>query len=95
MTKLFDSAIVGDTQSAIDFITNILQASTEYSIIREDLKGKILLWNEGVRCVYSYEPIEVVGKMSSATLHTKEDIKAELLQKMMIEPRVENFGEYA
>ncbi|HWX33258.1 MAG TPA: hypothetical protein VNZ53_38255 [Steroidobacteraceae bacterium] len=46
--ELFDSAIIGDDpQAAIDFITNILESSTEYSVIAKDLNGKILLWNEG------------------------------------------------
>jgi PAS domain S-box-containing protein len=72
--KLFDSAIVGTAQEAVDFITNILQASTEYSIIGMSLDGKILLWNEGARRLYGYEPEEVVGKASSESLHTPEDV---------------------
>src|SRR5581483_2284131 len=54
--KLFDSAIVGNAQEAVDFIGNILESSTEYSIIGKDLEGKILLWNEGARRLYGYEP---------------------------------------
>ena len=45
--RLFDSSIVGTGQEAVDFITNILESSTEYSVIAKDLTGKILLWNEG------------------------------------------------
>src|SRR4029079_14528280 len=74
--KLFDSAIVGNAQEAVDFITNILESSTEYSIIGKDLEGKILLWNEGARRLYGYEPEEVVGKQNSSILHTPEDVKA-------------------
>ena len=74
--KLFDSAIVGNAQEAVDFITNILESSTEYSVIGKDLEGKILLWNEGARRLYGYEPTEVVGKANSAILHTPEDVKA-------------------
>jgi PAS domain S-box-containing protein len=74
--KLFDSAIVGNAQEAVDFITNILQASTEYSIIGMSHDGKILLWNEGARRLYGYEPEEVVGKASSESLHTPEDVTA-------------------
>ena len=61
-TKLFDSAIVGTGEQALDFIGNILGSSTEYSIIGKDLAGKILLWNAGARRLYGYEPEEVVGK---------------------------------
>ncbi|MEW6753422.1 MAG: PAS domain S-box protein [Candidatus Latescibacterota bacterium] len=73
---LFDSAIVGDAQGAVDFITNILESSTEYSIIGKDLDGRILLWNEGARRLYGYEPEEVVGKANSSILHTPEDVRA-------------------
>jgi PAS domain S-box-containing protein len=72
--KLFDNAIVGNPQEAVDFIANILESSTEYSIIGKDLDGKILLWNEGARRLYGYEPSEVVGKANSSMLHTPEDI---------------------
>ena len=60
--KLFDNAIVGNAQEAVDFISNILESSTEYSVVGKDLDGKILLWNEGARRLYGYEPEEVVGK---------------------------------
>src|SRR4029079_9367867 len=74
--KLFDSAIVGNAQEAVDFITNILESSTEYSVIGKDLSGKILLWNEGARRLYGYVPEEVVGKANSSILHVPEDVKA-------------------
>ncbi len=72
--KLFDSAIVSNAQEAVDFITNILESSTEYSVIGKDLDGKILLWNEGARRLYGFEPEEVVGKANSSILHTEEDV---------------------
>ena len=46
-TKLFDSTIIREAQAAMDFMANVLESSTEYSIIGKDLDGKILLWNEG------------------------------------------------
>jgi PAS domain S-box-containing protein len=73
-TKLFDIAIVGNAKEAVDFIANILESSTEYSIIGKDLDGKILLWNEGARRLYGYEPEEVVGKANSSILHAPEDV---------------------
>ena len=42
-TKCFAAAIVGDAASAVDFITNILQASTEYCVIGKSLDGAVLL----------------------------------------------------
>src|ERR1700692_4630686 len=73
-SKLFDSSLVGTAQQAVDFITNILESSTEYSVIAEDLAGKILLWNEGARRLYGYEPNEAVGKANSSMLHVPHDV---------------------
>lgn len=75
-TRLFDHAIVGNAREAVEFITNILESSTEYSVVGTDLNGKILLWNEGARLLYGYEPEEVVGKANSSILHTPEDVRA-------------------
>jgi PAS domain S-box-containing protein len=75
-TKLFDSTIVGTAEQALEFIGNILESSTEYSVIGKDLDGKILLWNEGARRLYGYEPEEVVGRANSDILHAPADVKA-------------------
>jgi PAS domain S-box-containing protein len=58
------------------FLQNILESSTEYSIIGKDLTGKILLWNAGARRLYGYGADEVIGKANSSMLHTPEDIAA-------------------
>src|SRR6185503_8169305 len=81
--KLFDSAIVGNAQEAVDFITNILESSTEYSVIGKNLDGTILLWNEGARRLYGYEPEEVVGKANSIMLHAPEDVASGKPQQML------------
>src|SRR5438046_5650971 len=60
----------------MDFMANVLESSTEYSLIGKDLDGTILLWNEGARRLYGYEPEEVVGKANSSILHTPEDVQA-------------------
>ena len=75
-SPLFDRKIVGNAEEALDLIGNMLQSSTEYSIIGKDLEGKILLWNEGARRLYGYEPEEIVGKANSAILYTPEDVLA-------------------
>ena len=36
----------GDTETLLH---NVLESSTEYSIIAADPEGKVLLWNEGAR----------------------------------------------
>src|SRR5689334_9021307 len=81
--KLLDETIVGGPEQAADFIRNILESSTEYSIIGKDLEGKILLWNEGARRLYGYEPEEVVGKLNSSILHTPEDVNSGKPQQVM------------
>ena len=75
-SNLFDSSILATAQQAVEFVSNILESSTEYSLIGEDLDGKILLWNEGARRLYGYEPEEVVGKANSSILHAPEDVAA-------------------
>src|SRR5690348_5588790 len=81
--RLFDSSIVGTAQEAVDFITNILESSTEYSVIAKDLTGQILLWNEGARRLYGYEPGEVIGKANSSILHTPQDVEAGVPAQIM------------
>ena len=65
-TKLFDSTVIRGVQEAMDFMANVLESSTEYALIGKDLEGKILLWNEGARRLYGYEPEEVVDKANSS-----------------------------
>jgi PAS domain S-box-containing protein len=74
--RLFDSTIVGSASDAVEFITSILKCSTEHSIISKNLNGRIVLWNEGARRLYGYDPSEVVGKAHSSILHTPEDVAA-------------------
>ncbi len=62
------------TQERVDFLNSILQSSTEYSIVAEDLDGTILAWNEGARRVYGYEASDLVGKASAFVLHDPEDV---------------------
>src|SRR6185437_4698128 len=81
--RLFDQQIVGSAEQALDFIGNILESSTEYSVIGKDLDGKILLWNEGARRLYGYEPEEVVGRANSSILHTPEDVAAVKPQELL------------
>src|SRR5207302_521185 len=58
------------------FLNNILESSTEYSIVAMDLGGSILTWNEGARRNYEYSAEEMVGKQSIRLLHTREDVEA-------------------
>jgi PAS domain S-box-containing protein len=83
MRRLIDPALLADPYAAANFIGNVLEASTETSIIGTDLDGNIQLWNEGARRLYGYEPEEIIGKANLTLLHTAEDVKAGLAQQMM------------
>ena len=72
----FDPAVLGDTNATLSFVANLLESSTEYSIIGKDLEGNILLWNEGAHRIYGYSAADIVGKANSSILHTPEDLAA-------------------
>ncbi len=65
-----------------NFLDNILQSSTKYSIIGKDLTHKILSWNEGAQRNYGYTAEEIIGKDSSI-LHTPQDIESGAVDKML------------
>ena len=71
----------GNPQERLAFAIEILQSSTEYSLIAQDLDGRIVLWNEGARRLYGHEPLEVLGN-SLEILFTPEDLAAALPQTM-------------
>src|ERR1700737_1985136 len=71
------------SEEAVEFIGNVLESSTEYSVIAMDLDGKIVLWNEGGRRIYGDEPGEVVGKAYSTILHTPEDVRARKAKRLL------------
>src|SRR4051812_36757329 len=80
-----DRNLITSTQDALDFVENILQSSTEYSIIGKDLHGTIVLWNEGARRIYGYEASEIVGCANASILHPDEERAAGKLQQIMSE----------
>lgn len=55
------------------FLSSILESSTEYSIVAEDLDSTVRAWNEGARSLYGYEPAEVVGRASAFILDSPGD----------------------
>ncbi|GEM_PF-789114 len=70
-------------KEATGFLNNVLESSTAYSIIAEDLEGNILAWNEGARLNYGYTAKEMVGKQNTRILHAPEDIKSGRLQAVL------------
>jgi PAS domain S-box-containing protein len=74
--ELFISSLLCGPEGATAFLENILQASTQYSIIGVASDGTIQLWNEGARLMYGYEPSEVLGTLNIFDLHMPEDRKS-------------------
>src|SRR3989442_7264148 len=68
---------------ATSFLNNVLDSSTEYSIIAKDLEGNILTWNQGARRNYGYTAEEMVGRENSRILHTPEDVEAGRVQTLL------------
>src|SRR3984893_11101706 len=95
MARLYDSTVFRGSDQAIDFIGTILEASTEYSIIGKDLEGNILLWNEGARRLYGWEPEEVVGKANFRILHTPGNVASGLPERMTRSAIADGKGEAA
>jgi PAS domain S-box-containing protein len=65
-----------------NFLDNILQSSTKYSIIGKDLNARILSWNEGARRNYGYSEDQIIGKQSGI-LHAPEDIQSGAVSRML------------
>ena len=68
-----------DTTSLVQ---NVLDSSTEYSIIGTDLDGVIILWNEGARRIFGYECSEVVGRINASALHPPAEAAAAKSQEL-------------
>ena len=75
-TTFFSSSAVSSPDQLLDLVNNILESSTEHSIIGLDLDGTIVLWNEGARRLYGYEAEELLGKAHCSLLHVAEDVQA-------------------
>ena len=79
---LSDPARVRAADAGVEFLLNVLDSATEYSVIATDREGAIVLWSEGARRLYGYAPDDVMGR-NETLLHTPEDHSAGLLQRMM------------
>ncbi|HEY5196984.1 MAG TPA: histidine kinase dimerization/phospho-acceptor domain-containing protein [Solirubrobacteraceae bacterium] len=77
-----DLSDLGDPAAAVEFLENLLESSTEYSIIATDLQSRILLWNEGARRLYGYGATEAIGR-STQLLNIREDVEAGLPGRMV------------
>jgi PAS domain S-box-containing protein len=60
---------------AREFLENVLESSTQYSIIANDLERRIIAWNKGAARIYGYEASEVIGQ-SMEILHIPEEVQS-------------------
>ncbi len=65
-----------------NYLDNILQSSTQYSIIGCDLNYRVLSWNEGARRNYGYKLEEIVGQ-DLRILHTPDDNRSGAVDKLL------------
>jgi len=82
-SKWFDNTDPHQAEADANLLTDVLEASTEYSVIGLDLEGRILMWNEGARRLFGYEPEEVIGKANSAILYTLEDAAQDVPRQVL------------
>ncbi len=62
------------TRSAsLDLLGDVLESSTECSIIVTDTDGEVLVWNEGARRMYRYEPEDAVGVLNLSQIYGADE----------------------
>jgi len=76
--------ILSDFAETKNFLDNILESSTKYSIISMDLDRRILSWNEGARRNYGYTAGEILGR-DAKILHIPEDVRSGALDRLIDE----------
>jgi PAS domain S-box-containing protein len=69
VTNLRREQRLTETRAILD---SVLESSTKYSIISQDLDRRVLFWNEGARRNYGYAAEEITGRTQDI-LHTPED----------------------
>ena len=64
-------------------LENILESSTEYSIIGTNSEGIVLVWNQGAMNNYGFHADEMVNKQNISVLYTPEDITSGRVQRFL------------
>lgn len=66
--------VIREFRDTKNFLDNILQSSTRYSIIGVDLHRKVLSWNEGARLNYGYADVEILPYVSRASKSKRRNV---------------------
>jgi PAS domain S-box-containing protein len=84
--KLLEQQILDQNRSlteSAEFMSSLLEASTQHSIIAKDLDGTIIAWNEGARRNYGYSADDMVGKHDFRILHVPEDVASGRIEALL------------
>ena len=68
-----------------DFLQRVLEASTEYGIIADDLERRVVLWNEGARRTYGYALQEILSEPTDLLVAPAELAAYEALRTRALE----------
>ena len=63
-----------ELQEATDSLNAVLDSSTEYAIIATDARWQVIMFNEGARRIFGYEPQEILGQ-ALARLVAPEEVE--------------------
>ncbi len=63
-----------ELQEATDSLNAVLDSSTEYAIIATDAQWQVIMFNEGARRIFGYEPKEILGQ-ALARLVAPEEVE--------------------
>ncbi len=74
--------VVLDLVETKNYLYNILQSSTKYSVIGMDLNHCILSWNEGAMRNYGYTEEEIIGK-DAKIIYAPEDIESGAVERFI------------
>ena len=72
-----------EEKTAKIMLENILESSTEYSIIGTNSEGIVLVWNQGAMNNYGFHADEMVNKQNISVLYTPEDITSGRVQRFL------------
>lgn len=74
-------ALERELRDARNFLEHVLESATEYGLIVLDLRGHVMLWNEGARRMFRYDADELIGT-SIDGLHEPRDVSAGVVPAM-------------
>jgi len=70
-----------ELQEATDSLNAVLDSSTEYAIIATDARWQVVMFNEGARRTFGYEPQEILGQ-ALARLVAPEEVETAIGPQM-------------